>query len=180
MEKEPISMDEVMHIFKAILMGFKELQRKNIIHRDIKPTNILLTNSKVAKITDFGLSKFYNLKIVPSNDNLVGLERRDNYIELTNNVGTERYMAPEIIQSQEYDCKSDIYSCGILLYELFENKRYIPGKKLSWYWCPKNMREIINTRMLCDDKNLRYDALTLLKLINRVYPQSIYVKQNIK
>ena len=160
-------------ITKDILRGLIYIHNRKphtLIHRDIKPTNILLTNSKVAKITDFGLSKFYNLKIVHSNDNLVGLERRDNYVDLTNNVGTERYMAPEIIQSQEYDSKSDIYSCGILLYELFENKRYIPGSKLSWYWCPKKLRDIINSRMLCDDKNLRYDALNVLKLINRVYP----------
>lgn len=104
---------------------------------------ILLTNSKVAKISDFGLSKFYTMKMVQSNDNLVNMCNKDNLVDVTENVGTERYMSPKILLSHEYNNKSDIYSCGILLYELFENKKYIPGNNLQWYRCPKIIRDII-------------------------------------
>ena len=79
-------------------------------------------------------------------------------------------MAPEILSSREYNNKADIYSCGILLYELFENKKYIPGIKMQWYWCPKKLREIIENHILCDDPLLRYDAITIIKLINRLFP----------
>lgn len=161
-----------INITKDILRGLIYIHNRkpnNLIHRDIKPTNILLTNSKVAKISDFGLSKFYTLKMVPSNNDLANMCNRDNYLELTNYVGTERYMAPEILQCKEYDYTSDIYSCGILLYELFENKRYIPTEKMKWYWCPKKLRDIIKNNMLCYDKNKRYNATQLIQIINNIY-----------
>ena len=164
---------EKINITKDILRGLIYIHNRkphNLIHRDIKPTNILLTNSKVAKISDFGLSKFYTMKMVPSNDDLVNMCTRENYVELTNNVGTERYMAPEILSSREYNNKADIYSCGILLYELFENKKYIPRTSMQWYWCPKKLREFIEKYMLNENPELRYDAITAIKLIDRLYP----------
>ena len=105
-------------IMNDILKGLTYLHNRrpySLIHRDIKPTNILLTNSKVAKITDFGLSKFYNLTQSNSSNNLCELYDQ----EMTSNVGTERYMAPEIRKEKEYNNRIDIYSCGVLLYELF-------------------------------------------------------------
>lgn len=169
---------EKISITKDILRGLAYIHNRkphNLIHRDIKPTNILLTNSKVAKISDFGLSKFYTMKMVPSSDDLIDLSTRDNLVELTNcveltnNVGTQRYMSPEILKLKEYDNKSDIYSCGILLYELFENKKYIPGNNLQWYKCPRNIRDIIEKHMLCNNKEMRYNALVLIKMLNRLY-----------
>ena len=158
-------------IMKDILKALIYIHNRtpnSLIHRDIKPTNILLTNSKTAKITDFGLSKFYNLERTNSFGSLNTLETINN--ELTQTVGTERYMAPELLKKHSnYDNKVDIYSCGILLYELFENKRYLPGNKLSWFWCPKNIRNIIEKYMLCEDPKNRYDALTILKILNKFY-----------
>ena len=167
-----LSKKEKINITKDILKGLSYIHNRkphNLIHRDIKPTNILLTNSKVAKISDFGLSKFYTMKMVPSNDDLVIMSNRDNYIELTKNVGTERYMSPEILSFIEYNNKVDIYSSGILLYELFENKKYIPGLKMKWYWTPTKLKEIIQKHMLNHDPKLRYDSITLIRLINRIY-----------
>ena len=161
-----------INITKDILRGLIYIHNRkpnNLIHRDIKPTNILLTNSKVAKISDFGLSKFYTFKMAPSNNDLENICNHNNYLELTNYVGTERYMAPEILQRKEYDYTSDIYSCGILLYELFENKRYIPTEKMKWYWCPKKLRDIIKNNMLYYDKNKRLNATQLIQMINNIY-----------
>ena len=123
-----LSKSQKINIMKDILKGLVYIHNRkpfSLIHRDIKPTNILLTNSKVAKITDFGLSKFYCLEKINSHENLVQLGEQEN-MEFTTPVGTERYMAPEAQISGNYNNKVDIYSCGILLYELFENKRYIP------------------------------------------------------
>ncbi len=152
-------------IMNDILKGLTYLHNRrpySLIHRDIKPTNILLTNSKVAKITDFGLSKFYNLTQSNSNNNLC--EFYDQ--EMTGNVGTERYMAPEIRKEKEYNNKIDIFSCGVLFYELFENKKYVPMTENKWYRTPRKIRDFIKNHMLNENPENRLDAHTLLKILN--------------
>ena len=160
-------------IMKDILKGLAYIHNRrpnNLIHRDIKPTNILLTNSKVAKIADFGLSKFYNINKINSFENIVDFDdEKKTLLQFTDNtipVGTERYMAPEVKNSFNYDNKIDIYSCGILLYELFEGNKFFPEKKMHWYYTPKIIRNIITNYMLCQEPNERSDALSILKMLN--------------
>ncbi len=161
--------NEKIMIMKDILKGLVYIHNRkpySLIHRDIKPTNILLTNSKVAKITDFGLSKFYSLEKINSYDNLSELvEYTSN--ELTIEVGTERYMAPEAYISGKYNNKVDIYSCGILLYEMFENKRYNPNDVMEWYWTPKKVKNIIVNHMICKNAENRLEALDILQLLEK-------------
>jgi serine/threonine protein kinase len=177
---------------RDILQGLAYIHNRrpySLIHRDIKPTNILITNSKVAKITDFGLSKFYNLHKVHSFTNLSSLDslfkqesnkekttqsNNENTSEplikkeLTAHVGTERYMAPEANNSANYDNKIDIYSCGILFYEMFENKRYILNNGFNWYHTPKKIKDIILENMLCSDPKERLDAQSLIKRFDNI------------
>ncbi len=161
-------------IMKDILKGLAYVHNRrpySIIHRDIKPTNIILTNSKVAKITDFGLSKFYSLTKTFSHSNLVNLDSNLSELyenDLTSEVGTFRFMAPEMKKQKKYSNKVDIYSCGALLYELFENKKFIDKLQIRWYKTPKVIKNIIINYMLVDNPDDRLDALSLLKIINRV------------
>ena len=174
-----LSKSNKISIMKDVLRGLGYLHNRRpypLIHRDIKPSNIILTNSRVAKIADFGLSKFYNY-LSSSNDNIQKLDNNKDISnnsdldipianELTNNVGTERYMAPELENNNIfYDNKIDIYSCGIVFYEMFENKKYNKYKKLEWFWTPKYIRDIINNYMLHEMPSKRLDALQLIKLI---------------
>ena len=158
-----------INIMKDILKGLSYIhnrQPNTLIHRDIKPSNVLLTTSKLAKISDFGLSKFYpNIKT----DLKVDFEKdTKKLINLDNTitVGTERYMAPEVKVTSSYNNKIDIYSCGILFYELFEKKKYYPKLPLKWYYTPKIIQNIITTQMLCEDPGDRSDALSIIKKLN--------------
>ena len=147
-----------LSIMKDILRGLAYLHNRrplSLIHRDIKPSNILITSSKMAKIADFGLSKFYNMQVTSDSSN-------------NNNsfVGSRRYMAPEIFNCVgSYNHKVDIYSAGILFYELLESKTYIPYNSLKWFYASKHLKKIISEFMVSPDPNNRYNALELVRLL---------------
>ena len=90
-------------ILIGIARGMMYLHKHHIIHRDLKPGNILLDENFHPYITDFGISKFY--------------EPQD-YLNQTQSCGTPAYMAPEVIRGNEYNAKVDVYSFGILMYEV--------------------------------------------------------------
>ena len=137
----------------------------NLIHRDIKPNNILITKSFNAKISDFGLSRFFETYKYRSNENLLDINVCE---DLTTHVGTKRYKAPEMI-NKFYNHKVDIYSLGLVLYELFENKRYSPENTINFFWTPKFIRIIIH-QMLTIDPNRRPEALYILTNLIVKYP----------
>jgi len=89
------------------------LSQPPIIHRDLKPPNVLFDANGVAKIADFGLSKFVN-----SN-----LER----YQMTAKTGTVRYMAPEVLIGNPYSCSVDVYSFGMILSYMFTGQRPFAG-----------------------------------------------------
>jgi serine/threonine protein kinase len=99
--------------------------KMGLIHRDIKPGNILLTWDKTVKITDFGLSKTvetpsYQAKVPP-----------DPKYDLSSTAGTPPYMAPEQFTGKEIDTRTDIYSFGIVLYQIVTGQ-YPYSRKSSW------------------------------------------------
>jgi serine/threonine protein kinase len=117
------------------------------IHRDIKPRNILFTPSGMAKIADLGLSKL--VRQGGSATNLAAFT-------MSHDVGTERYAAPEA-KGTGYDTKVDIYSCGVVFYEMFEEAR-LATADLEWAAAPTTVRGVIS-RMTRSDPVRRPDAL---------------------
>jgi serine/threonine protein kinase len=96
-----LSFEEIKSYYSQVLDGYMHLLKCNIVHRDIKSANLLLTeNRKTLKFIDFGLSKIFT----------VDLSRTT--------VGSPLYMAPEVLAHREYTSKADIWSIGILLYEM--------------------------------------------------------------
>lgn len=91
-------------MFKQLFSGYSRLAEKGYIHRDLKPANILLKDG-VLKIADFGFVK----KLTSS--------PKESY-----NVGTPLYMSPEAMRDNIYTTKNDIWSMGVMCYELLAGK----------------------------------------------------------
>lgn len=111
LNRKIIDYNEILNINLQIVQGLDYLHKKNIIHRDIKPSNIFLTKDKIIKLGDFGMSKqISNTNILNSNISNLFLGS-DEY-------GTQTYLSPETIENNTYSVYSDIYSLGIIFFEL--------------------------------------------------------------
>ena len=97
---------QILDWFIQICLALHHMHKKHILHRDIKSQNIFLTKNDIIKLGDFGISKSLNYT----------LEKARTII------GTPYYLSPEIIQNIPYSYKSDIWSLGVLLYEMVSLK----------------------------------------------------------
>ncbi len=105
--KEQLSINDVLHYIIQIAKGLENAHSKEIIHCDIKPGNILITDEGIAKIVDFGIAK------VCSQEKLISPDRT---------TGTIAYMSPEQISNSDIDQQTDIWSLGVILYEMLTNQ----------------------------------------------------------
>jgi serine/threonine protein kinase len=98
-----LSAEESVMILRQILLALGEAHRAGIVHRDLKPQNIMVDSTGKATMMDFGIS---------FSPDAVHLTQTGMMI------GTPRYMAPEQFGNQEIDSRADLYSCGVILYEM--------------------------------------------------------------
>lgn len=158
-----------------VLRGLAYLHNRkpsSIIHRDIKPTNVLMTASGVAKITDFGLSRLKPsgttaADATPESMRLTVAEGKGKYPPgVTQQVGTVPYMAPEAT-STGYDEKIDIFSAAVTFYELFEQTRFTD--EFAWAEAPTSVRSIIKG-MGSQQPSARPTALELIDAFSSTQP----------
>ena len=167
-----LSKEKKINICLDILRGLIYLHNRKphyVVHRDIKPQNILISPSGVAKIGDFGLSRLFslNIKRVLSKNNLKSIDDDDDDDDdLTHFVGSKRYMAPEIRDGRNYDYKVDIWSAGVIFAELFENERYNEG--ITWHYTPKSIQKIIRKYMLLEDPDKRLTATAIIEELFKI------------
>lgn len=107
-----LAIDEIIDIAKQVCRGLRYAHSKGIIHRDIKPQNILIDESGVVRITDFGIARIF----AQSSITMTGVT-----------VGTPEYMSPEQAEGADIDAQSDLYSLGILMYEMLTKKPPFTG-----------------------------------------------------
>ena len=125
LEKGPMPLEQVLKFGAQIAEALDKAHRCAVVHRDLKPGNIMLTLTG-AKLLDFGLAK--PATPVASLATLTATKKEWAVTEEGTIVGTFQYMSPEQIEGKELDRRSDIFSLGAVLYEMLTGQRAFPGK----------------------------------------------------
>ena len=153
-----------------ILEALRAAHRMGVIHRDIKPENILVPSDGPAKVTDFGLARAASEVSMSSTGNMLG---------------TVAYIAPEIATTAEADARSDIYSVGIMLYEMLTGavpwagesplqiashhvSDDVPSPSAAQPWIPREIDDLVAALTAREPANRPADASDAIDLVARV------------
>jgi predicted Ser/Thr protein kinase len=111
---EPLTLDRKLELLESLAAGLDYAHRKGIVHRDIKPTNLMIDQDGVLKILDFGIAHLEDSSLTQSGVIM----------------GTLNYMSPEQIDGQPVDPRSDIFAVGLVMYELLSYRQAFAGDSM--------------------------------------------------
>lgn len=114
MENRVLSAERIVEITRQVAAGLDYAHQMKVIHRDIKPANIMITRQNVAKIMDFGISKVAG-----------------NMTSGSQVLGTPNYMSPEQVRGHELDGRADLFSFGVVLYEMATGERPFAAQNVT-------------------------------------------------
>ncbi len=113
----PVTLREAITYVRQAAEGLDYAHRQGVVHRDIKPSNLLISSSGTVKVSDFGIAK---------------LKDQTSDLTMTGSVvGSPHYLSPEQIRGDELDGRSDIFSLGVLFYEVLSRRRPFEGETLT-------------------------------------------------
>jgi serine/threonine-protein kinase PpkA len=104
--------DDALRLFREIMLALGDIHEKGILHRDLKPQNLMFRNDASVALVDFGIAKHID-----------AIDRTSQGEVL----GTPRYMSPEQVQGRALDLRTDIYSAGVLLYQMLTGEHMFTG-----------------------------------------------------
>src|SRR5690242_8053582 len=110
-KQERFAITDTIRVMEDLLAGLQFSHERGVVHRDIKPANVMLTSNGQAKIADFGIARIESSSIT----------------QMGTLLGTPAYMSPEQFMGQVVDARTDIYSSGVLLYQLLTGERPFEG-----------------------------------------------------
>ena len=112
---QPFPVSRVLKLMEQVCSALDFAHQHNVVHRDIKPANLMLTSDDVVKITDFGTAKILQFGTA----------------QTAHVMGTPSYMSPEQVKGKPIDGRSDIFSLGVILYELMTGEKPFPGQNIT-------------------------------------------------
>jgi len=169
----PMTFDEALPIIRQLIDGIEAAHEKNIIHRDLKPANIKITPDGIVKILDFGLAKATE---VAAADSVESPTLTMGATVAGTILGTAAYMSPEQAKGKQVDKRADIFSFGVVVYELLTGKSPFKGetvveslgailnKEPDWTPIPARAQRLLRC-CLQKDRKLRLASISDARLI---------------
>lgn len=149
-----------LELMEQVVEGIEYLHKKNIVHRDLKPSNLMFDSDGTVKIIDFGISRL--------NDTF--------YSDYTLcNFATKQYGSPEQISGKTITHKSDIFSLGLIFYEIFSNRHIDIRETIDFSGLNSGISSILS-KMTKDEPTLRYSSISEVKR-DIQYEKSILVQE---